>query len=102
MKRRLRNRGVRRHNTVMAAVPLLDGLMEPLSRCLTPESARRVVALRIDPGIEARVDTLAESANEGLLTPDEAAEYEALINAADFIAILKLKARQQLNSSTHE
>jgi len=30
-----------------------------------------------------------------LLTDDERAEYEALINVADFISILKLKARQQ-------
>ena len=30
------------------------------------------------------------------LTSDEAAEYEALADAADFISILKIKARQHL------
>jgi hypothetical protein len=40
-------------------------------------------------------------ANEGALTPDERAEYEALVNAADFIAILKLKARRQLDQNRH-
>jgi hypothetical protein len=39
------------------------------------------------------------SANEGLLSDDERAEYEALINAEDFVAILKLKARSQLSDA---
>jgi len=46
--------------------------------------------------VQQRIDTLAEGANEGVLTTDESAEYEALVNAADFISILKLKARQHL------
>jgi hypothetical protein len=40
---------------------------------------------------------LAERANHGTLSDDERLEYEALINAADFISILKLKARLHLN-----
>ena len=40
---------------------------------------------------------LGERANEGTLSADERAEYEALINAADFISILKLKARRYLD-----
>ena len=75
---------------------MLDGLLDPLGRCLDAESARRVVDLRVSPPVQQRIDALAERANEGVLTTDEAAEYEALINAADFIAILKLKARQHL------
>jgi len=42
------------------------------------------------------VEWLAELANEGLLDEEERAEYEALVNAADFIAILKLKAIRNL------
>jgi hypothetical protein len=45
------------------------------------------------------VDTLAELANEGLLSDDERAEYEALINAEDIVAILKLKARNRLSDA---
>jgi hypothetical protein len=41
------------------------------------ESARRLVAFRIDPR--------GELANEGHLTSDERSGYEALINAANFI-----------------
>jgi hypothetical protein len=83
-----------------AAVPTaLDGLLEPLSRCLDAESARRVVELRVEPAVQARVDYLAEKANEGTLDDDERSEYEAFIDAADVIAILKLKARRRLERS---
>jgi hypothetical protein len=83
-----------------ATVPsALDNLLEPLSRCLDADSARRVVDFRIDPAVEARVAELAEKANEGTLDDDERAEYEAIINAADIISILKLKARRRLDSN---
>ncbi len=72
---------------------MLDQFFDPLSRCLDAESARRVVALRIAGPAQERIDILAERANEGLLSDDERSEYEALINAADFVSILKLKAR---------
>lgn len=75
----------------------LDGLLDPLSRCLDAESARRLVDFRIEPSVEERIDVLAAQANEGGLSTDERDEYEALINAADFISILKLKARRHLS-----
>jgi hypothetical protein len=43
----------------------LDGLLEPLSRCLDAESARRVVEVQIDQPVQAHIDALAERANEG-------------------------------------
>lgn len=83
----------------MSASTVLDGLLDPLSRCLDAESARRLVELRVAPPVQERIDALAERANEDLLTDDERAEYEALINAADFISILKRKARRHLDSN---
>jgi hypothetical protein len=80
----------------MSAATALDGFLDPLGRCLDAESARRVVELRVSPPVQQRIDTLAERANDGVLTSDEAAEYEALADAADFISILKIKARQHL------
>lgn len=83
----------------MSPTPLLDSLLEPLSLCLDAESSRRVVELHFDPAVQERIDTLAERANDGLLTDDEKLEYEGLVNAADFISILKLKARDRLYSN---
>ena len=81
----------------MDAATGLDGLLDPLSRCFDAESARRLVEFRVDPPVQERIDTLAEQASEGTLNSDERAEYEALINAADIISILKLKARRHLD-----
>jgi len=83
----------------MSAATGLDGLLEPLSRCLDMASAQRIVELRVAPPVQERIDALAERANEGSLSDDERLEYEALMNAADFISILKPKARQQLGSN---
>jgi hypothetical protein len=38
-------------------------------------------------------------ANNSVLSEEERLEYEAFINAGDFISILKLKARRHLDSS---
>jgi hypothetical protein len=57
-----------------------------------------VVDFQIDAPVQERIDKLAERANEGGLSDGERSEYEALINAADFISILKLKAREHLDS----
>jgi len=81
----------------MSAATVLDALLDPLSRCLDAESARRVIELRVAPPVQERIDKLAERANEGSLADDERGEYEALINAADFISILKLKAHHHLH-----
>lgn len=78
---------------------VLDLMLDPVSRCLDAESARRLLDLRMDPTVQERVDELAEKANEGLLTEPERAEYEAYINTDDFISILKLKARRHLAAS---
>ncbi len=73
---------------------VLDRMLDPLCRCLDAESAKRVAELSIDPVVQARVDVLAERANEGLLTSEERAEYEAYINIDDFISILKMKTKR--------
>jgi len=80
----------------MGAATGLDSLLDPLSRCLDAESARWLADFRVGRSVQERIDRLGERANEGDLSADERDEYEALINAADFISILKLKARRHL------
>jgi len=84
----------------MGAAIGLDGLLDPLSRCLDAESARRLVDFQIDLPVQERINTLAERANDGNLSTEERVEYEALINAADFISILKLNTRRHLHRIT--
>lgn len=76
---------------------MLDRLIDPLGNCLTPESARRLLKLRADRSLQARVDDLADKCNDGTLTSQERSEYETYVNFSTFIAILKSKARLLLS-----
>jgi hypothetical protein len=70
-------------------------LLEPFAHCLDAESAQRLIEFGISPAVQEKVNLLAERANRGVLTESERSDYEARINAADFIAILKLKAQRK-------
>ena len=83
----------------MSHTALLDELLDPFTQCLDMESAQRVSEFGIAPSVQKRVQYLAQRANEGVLTEVDRANYEALIDAADFIAILQLKARRKLTSN---
>ena len=79
------------HATVgLAKIP------DPVAQCFTPEVAKRVAELRADPTVQARIEELAEKCNEGTITPEEMAEYDAYIQAMDVIAALQKKARTLL------
>jgi hypothetical protein len=80
----------------------LDRLVGPLGSCLTPESARRVLTLKADRKLQARVNYLAGRCNEGRLSPEEHAEYSSYVKFGTFVAILKSKARQLLANSQGE
>jgi hypothetical protein len=71
----------------------LAKILDPVAACFTPEVAKRVVALRMAPEVQARIEALAEKCNEGTLTPEETAEYDAYIQAMDVVAVLQKKAR---------
>jgi len=76
---------------------VLEQVFDSLADCLTPEVARRILDIRIDPQTQARINELAVKANEGLLTPEEAAAYSSFIEAADLLAIFKAQARHVLS-----
>jgi hypothetical protein len=83
----------------MSTTAALDRAFEPIKRCLTPAVARRIVALRADAELSARIQELADKANEGLLDSEERAEYESYVRAIDLISILQSKARQFLKKT---
>jgi hypothetical protein len=83
----------------MSDSALLDDLLDPFTECLDSGTARRVIEFGISPSVQQRVEALAEKANHGELSAEERADYELLITAADFIAILKTKARRRLTST---
>ena len=82
--------------TAKSAAPVIDTLVASLGDCLTNESARRLLALKADPKLQARVDDLAERHNQGALTEEEKAEYGRYVSYGTFVATLKSKARRLL------
>jgi hypothetical protein len=81
------------------AARFMDRVLDPLAACLNREAAMSIIDLRIDPEIQARVEVLAERANGGTLTPDERAEYLSYVEAADLLAIFKLRAKHHLEAN---
>lgn len=77
----------------------LDRYLDPVTEALSPQAAQRILDLRPEPEIVARVEELAEKSNSGRLTNEELEEYRTLANAGTLIALLKAKARRSLNRS---
>jgi hypothetical protein len=79
---------------------ILDRLLDPVTRCLTLEVARQLVALRTDPQFQERLDALADKCTEGELSPEEREEYETYVRSIQIIGILQAKARKILANSS--
>ena len=78
---------------------VLNEMLEPVSRSLGLKTARALAALRVNARTRARVEKLARKCNEGKLTADERAEYEAYVQASTLIGILQAKARRVLSKA---
>ncbi|QDU20084.1 hypothetical protein [Urbifossiella limnaea] len=76
-----------------ATPSVLDRMLDPVRDCLTPEVARRILALRADPVTQAKLDEYAEKNAGGTITPAELDEYDAMVQAGNMIAVLQAKAR---------
>jgi hypothetical protein len=72
---------------------VLEEMLEPVTRAFSRDVAQALVNIRASDTAQARITELAEKCNEGLLTPDERAQYETYVNAVDLISLLQAKAR---------
>lgn len=78
--------------------PVLERILDPVSKCLTPDVARAIVDYRLDSESQAVLDSLAEKSTAGKLTDTERRQYESFVSALDFVAVLQSKARRLLKS----
>jgi hypothetical protein len=74
----------------------LDRFLDSISSCFTPQVAERIAGLQLDPELLARIEQLAQKANEGLLTPEEDEEYKDYVDGGDMLALIQAKARRFL------
>lgn len=93
------SRGYDDRMDTLAPASLLEDLIRPLSECLTPESATRLLEVKADSQLQARVDELADRQRLGTLSAEETSEYAKYVSYGTLLAILKSKARQLLSHS---
>ena len=86
----------------MATTTLLERMIDPISRMLTPEAARQILEVRADEETQRRIDELADKCNEGMLTADERAEYQSFVSWFNILTLLQAKARTFLKNRDSE
>jgi hypothetical protein len=86
----------------VTAHPALDYLVDPLTDCFTAESAKRLLKLKADRRLQARVSYLADRCSAGKLSRRERSEYENYVSFSTFIALLKSKARRHVHQVSGE
>jgi len=74
----------------------LSELLEPVGEIMPVEFAQKLAVMRAAPDVQARIDDLADRCNEGQLSEEERAEYEAYVDAIDVLSILQAQARSVL------
>ena len=78
--------------------PVLERILDPMSKCLTPDVARAIADYRLDEESQALLDSLAEKSTAGELSEAERGQYESFVSALDFVATLQSKARRLLKA----
>jgi hypothetical protein len=81
----------------MSTLTVSERMLQPVTACLTPEVARRIVDARLDAETQTRIDELARKANRGTLTADERDEYAEFVEYIDLIGVFKAQARLVLH-----
>ena len=77
----------------------LDRLLNPVADTFSESQARKILEIRADAELQARIEALREKSNEGTLSSEEDAEYKDFVEAADVISILQAKARTILEKT---
>lgn len=92
-----RRRGIYTRNMVKSTNgQFLERILDPVGSSLNEEAARKLIGLKADRKVQARIALLARKCNEGELRPPERAEYETYVLAGEVVAILQAKARLRL------
>jgi hypothetical protein len=81
---------------------VLDRVLAPFAASLSPAAAENIANFQTDARTLARVDELADKANEGTLSVDEQTEYDKYLDALSLITILQAKARARKNSAVDQ
>ncbi|OYW30715.1 MAG: hypothetical protein B7Z47_03350 [Chthoniobacter sp. 12-60-6] len=71
----------------------LGRMLRPMSKGMSQELARELVALKVEDDTQERYDYLAAGRREGTLSQDEEAELQDLVQVNSMLSMLKAEAR---------
>jgi hypothetical protein len=77
----------------------LDRIVDPVARSLNAKAAQALLKIRAGKAEARRMSALARKCNEGKLTPEERAEYEINVLAAELLALLQAQARALVHAA---
>ena len=83
----------------MSASTLLERMVDPIGKALTPDAARAILAVHADDETQERIDKLADRCTDGNLTAEERAEYQEFVSLFNLLALLQVRARSVLELS---
>ena len=69
----------------------MELLIGSVAACFDAESAKRLREMEFPPALQARVDVLAELANEGAISEEEISEYQTILDLSDLIDLLRAR-----------
>jgi len=71
-------------------------MLDLAAGCFDAPTLKALARLRLGGKLAARVNKLADKANEGQLNPREREEYQSYIAASELLALIQLRARLKL------
>jgi hypothetical protein len=77
----------------MTTSSALHQLFDSLGNCLSLEAASKLLELRVSDELQSQLDLWATQNSEGVLEDNERHEYEAILRALNFVAVLQAKAK---------
>ena len=83
----------------MSSSTLLERMVDPIGKALTPDAARAILAVRADDETQDRIDRLADQCTEGSLNSEERAEYQEFVSLFNLLALLQSRARSVLQAN---
>ena len=81
------------YNVSMTTSTALHQLFDSVGNCLSLEAASKLQKLRVTDELQSQLDSWATQNSEGVLEAEERQQYEAILRALNFVAVLQAKAR---------
>jgi len=77
----------------MTSATALHQLFDSVGNCLSLEAASKLREMRLTDELQDQLDTWATQNSAGELNADDRQQYEAILRALNFVAVLQAKAR---------